>query len=136
MLRADSFFGCCSTIPDEILAASRSWPSPGKDCSCSAIARYFLAESSGSSTRNPAGRRAGFVSTVARRAAHPHHPKRSKAAANFVTNCHAPLSVELMSRPLLWSSVVIRTGSDLLECVDALLQESLRALIGPIQIET
>jgi len=32
--------------------------------------------------------------------------------------------------------MVIRTGSDLPECVDALLQESLRALIGPIQIET
>ena len=60
MLRADSFFGCRSNTPYEILAASRSWPNAADGCSRSAAIRYFVADSSGSSARNPVGRRAGI----------------------------------------------------------------------------
>src|SRR5262249_62322845 len=107
MLRADSCFGCrCNTLY-EILAGSRSWPSAAKGCSRSAATRYYVAGSSGASTCNPVGRRAGCVFTVARWAAHPHHAKRSEVAANLVTNCHVPLNAELTS-----SSKLLNLRSD------------------------
>src|SRR6266487_3237948 len=88
MLRADSFFGCRSNTPYEILAASRSYPSAADGCSCSAASRYFVAESSGSSTRNPVGRRAGSVFTVARWAAHPHHWNKRRVKPHLAATRH------------------------------------------------
>src|SRR4029453_9372685 len=95
MLRADSFFGCRSNTPSEILTASRSWLKAGKACSCSAAARYFVAESSGSPAPNRTGRRPGIAFTVARCEAHPHNPTRSRAAARRTTQCHTLLDAEL-----------------------------------------
>src|SRR5215468_3059167 len=88
MLRADSFFGCRSKTPNEILAASRSCPNAADGCSCSAATRYFVADSSGSSIRNPVGRRADCVFTVARWAAHPHHSNRRSAKPHLMKTCH------------------------------------------------
>src|SRR5215471_21392602 len=88
MLRADSFFGCRPNTPNEILAASRSYPNATEGCSCSAAIRYFVADSTGASTRNPVGRRAGRVFTVARWAAHPHHSNRRRAKPHLMKTRH------------------------------------------------
>src|SRR4029450_3261480 len=88
MLRPDSFFGCRSNTPYEILAASRSCPNAAKGCSCSADTRYLLADSSGPSVTNVLGSCAGFVFTTAR-GAHPQQWKKKRARLHLsAKSCH------------------------------------------------
>src|SRR4029453_9293340 len=95
MLRADSSFGCRSNPPYEILAASRSWPSAIDGCSCSAVIRCFVAESSGSSARNAVGKRAGCVFTVAR-CAHPQHWNKRRAKPHLAKAWHLSWKLDRM----------------------------------------
>src|SRR5262249_26500177 len=88
MLRADSSFGCRASTPYDILAASRSCPNATEGCSCSAAIRYFVADSTGASTRNPVGRRAFIFFTVARGKAHPHHSNRRRTKPHLMKTCH------------------------------------------------
>src|SRR5215471_8987003 len=113
ILRADSFFGCRSKTPHEILAASRSCPSAADGCSCSAASRYFVAESSGSSTCTPVVRRAGIVFTVASLEAHPHHWNRRRAKEHLTKTCHLVWRSDGMSSLYLSpaQSVKLLTGS-------------------------
>src|SRR5215467_11999888 len=103
MLRADSFFGCRANTPYETLAASRSCPNATEGPSCSAAIRYFVAASTGASTRNPVGRRAVIVFTVARWAAHPHHSNRRRAKPHLTKTCHVFWKSDVLSSVLLFT---------------------------------
>src|SRR5262245_54757223 len=88
MLCADSSFGCRSSTPYDILAASRSCPNATEGCSCSAAIRYLVAGSTGASTRNPVGKRAVIVLTVARLEAQPHHSNRRRTKPHLIKTRH------------------------------------------------
>src|SRR5262245_40727319 len=88
MLRADLSFGCRSSTPYDILAASRSCPNATEGCSCSAAIRYLVADSTRASTCNPVGSRAVIVFTIARLEAHPHHSNTRRAKPHLMKTRH------------------------------------------------
>jgi hypothetical protein len=84
MFRADSFLGNRSRTLDEILAAKRSWPNAGRGCSFSAAAKNSVAGPRDASLATVAERRGAVALTVARCAAHPQPPNRTRTRPKLI----------------------------------------------------